>query len=256
MQFHRDKREPMNNVFAQLILIGFFAGSIQVAMGQNKPSSDKSKLPATQQNETPHVEFVKEYIRELIDDEDLTTRGEKELSNAKTPFDAITTGIYVFTSDQLLLRDQIGMLKTMRLNAPFDQLIPTLINFYEQQIDLYQQLIETEKKMLEGPTPGVDYAALSVKIPQLRARLDNVQDGVFKTAAMVVWTLIDQKADSQHHLSHLVITQAEKADLQSQLDLMLKNEPENGDHDLWVSSAMVVRGGLNRGHKCADEPWQ
>jgi hypothetical protein len=57
-------------------------------------------------------------------------------------------------------------------------------------------------------------------------------------------------------VSHLLITKAEKADLQDQLEIMLKDEPEKGDHDYYISAAMILRAGLQKGHKCADEPWE
>ena len=78
---------------------------------------------------------------------------------------------------------------------------------------------------------------------------------MFEAAGLVFMTLIDQKPDSQGHVSHLLITKAEKADLQGQLDIMLKGEADKGDHDYYIGAAMVLRGGLQRGHKCADEPW-
>jgi hypothetical protein len=71
-----------------------------------------------------------------------------------------------------------------------------------------------------------------------------------------IMTLIDQKADSQGRVSHLLITRAEKADLQDQLAIMLKDEPEKGDHDYYISAAMILQGGLQKGYKCADEPWE
>jgi hypothetical protein len=47
-----------------------------VVVGQNKAAHLKP--------ETPHLAFVKEYVRELISDEDLKTTGQKQLSEAKT----------------------------------------------------------------------------------------------------------------------------------------------------------------------------
>jgi hypothetical protein len=67
--------------------------------------------------------------------------------------------------------------------------------------------------------------------------------------------LIDQEPDSQNHVSHLLITKAEKADLENQLNIMLKDEPDKGDHDYYISAAMVLRAGLQKGYKCADDPW-
>jgi hypothetical protein len=101
----------------------------------------------------------------------------------------------------------------------------------------------------------VDYQALAPKVPEIRAELDAVGKAAFEVAGLVFMTLIDLKPDSQGHASHLLITKAEKADLQDQLDIMLKDEPDKGDHDYYISAAMVLRGGLQKGHKCSDEPW-
>jgi hypothetical protein len=222
-----------------------------IAAGQTKPAH-----PArTPKPETPHFNVVKEYVRELGEDEDLKTTSEKELSEAKSPNEQFSAGIYYSKSTQLELRSQIRMLQSMHLNDPFDTLIPGLIGFYQRQIELHQRLIDISGKFLAGPKEGVDYQALAVKVPEIRAELDDSRKAVFQAAALVFMTLIDQKADSQGHVSHLLITKAEKADLQEQLDVVLKGESDKGDHDFYISAAMVLRGGLQKGHKCADESW-
>ena len=221
-----------------------------VAAGQNKPAH--ALVP---KRETPHLRFVKEYVRELIEDESLKETGQKELRDAKTPDQQFSAGIYFSKSTQLELRSQIAMLKSMRLNGPFGTLIPTLIDLYQRQIDLHQQLINISSKFVAGPKEGVDYQALAAKMPEIRAELDDSQKTLFEAAALVFMTLIDQRPDSQGHISHLLITKAEKADLQDQLAILLKDEPEEGDHDYYISAAMILRGGLQKGHKCTDEPW-
>jgi hypothetical protein len=221
-----------------------------IAAGQTKPAHAPTPKP-----ETPHLRFVKEYVRELSEDEDLKVTGEKELSEAQTLNARFSAGIYFSKSTQLELRSQIAMLKNMRLNDPFDTLIPNLIGFYQRQIELHQELIDISSKFLAGPKEGVDYEALGAKVPEIRAELDNVRKAVFEAAALVFMTLIDRKPDSQDHVSHLLITKAEKADLQDQLNIILKDESDKGDHDYYISAAMVLRGGLQKGHKCADEPW-
>lgn len=67
---------------------------------------------------------------------------------------------------------------------------------------------------------------------------------------------IPSSRTSQGHVSHLLITKAQKADLQDQLEIMLRDEPEKGDHDYYISAAMILRAGLQKGHKCADEAWE
>lgn len=234
----------MNKIAIALFLVN-------IAVGQTKPAH-----PArTPKPETPHLNVVKEYVRELAEDEDLKTTGEKELSEAKTLDERFLAGIYYSKSSQLELRSQIRMLQSMHLNDPFDTLIPSLVAFYGDQINLHQKLIDISGKFLAGPKEGVDYQALAAKLPEIRAELDDSRKSVFQAAALVFMTLIDEKPDPQGHVSHLVITKAEKSDLQDQLEIMLKGEPDKGDHDYYMSAAMVLRGGLQKGHKCADEPW-
>ncbi len=234
----------MNKIAIALFLVN-------IAVGQTKPAHPAHAAKP----ETPHLNVVKEYVRELIEAEDLKTNGEKELSEAKTLNERFSAGIYYSKSTQLELRSEIRMLQSMHLHDPFDTLIPSLVAFYGDQINLHQQLIDISGKFLAGPKEGVDYQALGAKVPEIRAELDDSRKSVFQSAALVFMTLIDQKPDSQGHVSHLVITKAEKAELQEQLDLMLKNEPDKGDHDYYISAAMALRGGLQKGHKCADEPW-
>jgi hypothetical protein len=223
-----------------------------IAAGQTKPAHTPTpKLKP----ETPHLRFVQEYVRELIEDESLRANCEKEISQATAPNERFSAGIYASKSIQLELRSQIGMLKSMRLNDPFDTLIPTLIGGYQHQIELHQELIDINGKFLAGPKEGVDYQALAAKVPEIRAELDAVGKALFEAAGLVFMTLIDPKPDSQDHVSHLLITKAEKADLQDQLNIILKDEQDKGDHDYYISAAMVLRGGLQKGHKCADEPW-
>jgi hypothetical protein len=222
-----------------------------IAVGQTKPAHSPTPKP-----ETSHLRFVKEYVRELGEDEDLKATGEKELGEAKTPNEQFLSGIYVSKSIQLELRSQIAILKSMRLNDRFDTLIPSLIAFNQRQIELHQKLIDISGKFLAGPKEGVDYQELLAKVPEIRAELDEVRKDVYEAAGFVFMTLIDLRPDSQNHVSHLLITKAEKADLQDQLDTLLKDEPEKGDHDYYMSAAIVLRAGLLKGHKCSDEPWE
>ena len=224
-----------------------------VAGGQDKGQRHAGK---TAKPETSHLSFVKEYIREITTDEDLKASLQKELGEAKTPNQQFSTGIYASKSIQLELRSQIAMLKSMRLDPPYETLIPNLVGFYQHEIELHQSLLEISSKFLAGPKPGVDYQALGAKVPQLRAELEATQKGVFEATPLVFITLLDMKPDSQGHVSHLIITKQERSDLQGDLDIILKDQPDHGDHDYYISAAMVLRAAFLKGHKCADEPWE
>jgi hypothetical protein len=91
--------------------------------------------------ETSHLAFVTEYARELAAIENLRTSAEQELKQAKKGEEQLTV-IHSLTLMQFELRARIGMLKGMRLNQPFDELIPSITEFYEDKIRLDQRMID------------------------------------------------------------------------------------------------------------------
>lgn len=208
--------------------------------------------------ETSHLEFVNEYIRELTAVERIRAAGEDEnkqdKSENKLPFSGI---IHTSTLFQLEIGSQVEMLKSMRLNDPFDELIPNITTFYEQKIELWRRMGEIGSAFIGGrPKPGVDYDKLAAETPQLRARLDFIDQALFETTPMVFATLIDMKEDSKGHANHLIITKEEKGQLLSKLDNAFGAKMEQKDQNYIVSAATVLKGYLNKDFKCADEPWE
>ena len=99
----------------KVILAVCFSLIAVAARSQTKPTPKQSVV------ETPHLEFVTEYIRELSAVEHIRDSGEQELKQdpTKAPFNMIHSG----TLFQLELGSQIRMLGRMHLNPPFDDLI-------------------------------------------------------------------------------------------------------------------------------------
>lgn len=162
--------------------------------------------------ETPHLEFVTEYVRELAAVERIRAQAEDEANqdkkDDKLPF---SSAIHTSTLFELELGSQVGMLKAMRLNAPFDETIPSITAFYERKILLWRRMGEISSAFIGGPKDGVDYSKLAAEMPQLRAGLDFIDQALFEATPMVFATLIDTKADSKGHASHLIITKEEKS---------------------------------------------
>jgi hypothetical protein len=90
----------------------------------------------------------------------------------------------------------------------------------------------------------VDYSSLAAEVPEIRAELEQLQNVVFAASALVFMTLVDPKPDSQDQVSRLLITKAEKSDLEGTLAIILEGQPNEGDHDPYVSAAMVIRDDL------------
>ncbi len=146
-------------------------------------------------------------------------------------------------------------LKSMRLNKPFDFLIPTITAFYEQKIELWRRIHEISSAFIGGPKDGVDYGKLGAEMPEIRGNLDFIDQSLFEAAPSIFATLIDVKEDSKGHASHLIITKEEKAGLVSKLEDSFGAKLDQKDQNYTISAAKVLRDYLNKDFKCADESW-
>jgi hypothetical protein len=208
-----------------------------------------------QKPETSHLAFVNEYVRELAAIERIRASGEQEIKDAPDEMAKFSSGIHVSTLFQLELRSQILMLKEMRLNAPFNEVIPDLATFYQHKIELHQQLIDISSAFLAGPKPGVDYGKLAAEVPKIRAQLDYIDRTLFDLSPLIFATLIDPKADSKNHASHLIITKAERQGLIEDLDKAFGKKLDQKDQNYYVGAASVLKAHLLKDFKCSDEPW-
>ena len=207
--------------------------------------------------ETPHLEFVTEYIRELAVVEQIRAAGEGENNqdkkDGKLPF---AGAIHISTLFELELVSQVKMLRSMRLNKPHDYLIPNITEFYERKIVLWRRMREISSDFIGGPKDGVDYSKLAAEMPQIRGELDFIDQSLFEATPGVFATLIDMKEDSKGHASHLIITKEDKARLISKLDDSFGAKLDQKDQNHTVSAATVLKAYLNKDFKCSDEPWE
>jgi hypothetical protein len=203
--------------------------------------------------ESPQYVFVKEYIRELDAIEKIRSSGTEEQNDeTKTILNAIHTCALL----RLELQSQVQILKRMHLKAPFEDLIPTIAGFYEAKIRLYQDMINIDSSFLEDPKPGADYGRLAAEMPQVRARLDFIDQSLFEATPTIFMTLIDRRPDSKNHLNHLIITKAERAALASDLYDRFGTKLDEKDQSYTVGAAAILREGLLKDYKCSDDPWK
>jgi hypothetical protein len=209
--------------------------------------------------ETPHLAFVTEYVRELAAIENIPASALQELKQATklgvSDREALLNDVYTSTLIQLELRSQIAMLKDMHLNHPFDQLLPNLTGFYEYKIAFHQGLIDIFSAVLAGPKPGVDYGKLAAEMPKIRANLDSIDHSLFDATPLIFSTLIDRKPDSKNHVSHLIITKAERVKLIDDLTRDFGAKLDQKHQNVTVSAASVLKAYL-KDFKCVDDPWE
>jgi hypothetical protein len=226
----------------------------QAQNSEAKALPSKKAVHAPTKPETPHLEFVTEYLRELAAIEDIRVNAATD-ENKNDAVSTFSEAIHTGTLMQLELKSQISMLKQMRLNDPFNHLIPGIIEFYQDKIDLWQRLIDISAEFIGGPKANEDYGKLGADIPKIRAKLEYVDQALLKAMPAIFMTLIDQKADSNGHTSHLVITKAERDDLIKQIDADFGAKLDAEHQDFEVSGGSILKAGLQKDFKCSDEPW-
>jgi hypothetical protein len=247
----------MMRTYPFLVLALIF--SISPAHTQQKAPVTKAAAKPALKPETPHLAFVTEYIRELSAYEELRVKGEQENEEAKEASDTpaiFTSAIHADTLFQLELGSEIAQLKSMRLNDPFDFLIPSMTDFYGQKIKLWQRMSDISAAFIGGPKPGVDYDQFAVEMPKIRANLDFIDQALFEATPSIFATLIDTKADSQGHASHLTITKAERETLINKLDTAFGSKMDQESQNYGVSAASVLKAYLLKNFKSSDEPWE
>ena len=224
-----------------------FGLSPSVSFGADKP-------------ETKPLALVTEFIRELATVEDIRATGAQDLKKAKDE-DRFSVIIQTSTRFQLELRSEIRMLTSMNLKPPHDKTPSLLAKLYQQKIDLYENLTEVCTAyigaLMGSPRPDVDYGRLAAEFPKIQGRMDFVDNSIYEISQLVFMSLIDLREDSKHHASHLVITKGERAQLLA--DLANRFGPkldETTEHPYLIAAAILLRGGLRREYKCADEPWE
>jgi hypothetical protein len=204
--------------------------------------------------ETPHLTFVSEYIRELSVNEHLRELSEREVTSEQdvNRFVAMIRGSTRIT---LELNAQLSMLKGMHLNEPLDHLTENIAAFYQQKIELHNSMIQLSTTFLSSPKPGVDYGALAAGAPKLTAKLEYIDRSLLQATPLIFATLIDNQPDRQGHMSRLIITRAERDELVRRLQISFGKKLDQENQNLLVSSAKVLRHDLaEAGYKCSDEP--
>jgi len=67
--------------------------------------------------------------------------------------------------------------------------------------------------------------------------------------------LLDERTDSKNHVTHLIITKAQRSDLLHQLNTAFGQKLDEENQNYIVSSATILRRFLSDKWKSADKPW-
>jgi hypothetical protein len=86
--------------------------------------------------------------------------------------------------------------------------------------------------------------------------LDYIDQSLFQVSPGIFATLIDLKADSKGHTSHLIITKEERAKLVDTLNTDFGPNMDAKGQNYTVTAASVLKAYLLKDFKSSDEPWE
>lgn len=207
--------------------------------------------------DTPHYDVVAEYIRALGAIYNIQQTASKEYEDDKdNPIKKMMDAIRNGTRFKLELSSSIGALKRMTLKKPFDELIPNTIYFYKKKMELYEEIIKISKQFVDTvPKPGVDYSKMVARMPEITASIEYIDESIFQSMVLVFALLIDEKPDSEGHMSHLNITKAQRQKLLDDINALFAESLDKEKKNWTVSSAALLKVYLLKDYKCKDE-WQ
>ena len=206
--------------------------------------------PAAPLPAAPHIEFVREYIRELGEFERLRAQTERAARepNANLMFELVSYS----TRLQLALRADIAALQTIDLPAPHGVLLRNIINSHHMRLRVHGRIKEISTAMLIGPQQGVDLPAMAAEMPNLRSMLDDIDDLFLDTSLLAFTTLLDPAPDAGGQVSRLRITNAERADLLHRLQAEFGNTLDIKSAHTLTNAAGVLRDYLGKDFTPAD----
>ena len=204
--------------------------------------------------DTPRLDVVKEFIRELAASERIRAAGEAEIKDTGDG-DKFAAAIHISTRTQLELRSEISMLKAMHLSAPNEQLLPTLAGFYGFKVEAHQKLIDICSEFIGGAKEGVDYGKLAAEVPKSRAGIEYIDEAIFQSTPLLFALLIDDRADSKNHANHLRINREQRTDLVDTLNSNFGEKLNAAKMPYLVTAAASLRS-LLLSFKCSDDPWE
>lgn len=209
--------------------------------------------PARASDATPY-QLVAAYLHELGTLEDDRAKAEKDQSDHPGDFaacirDSEALGLELDTASKL-----IGEMR-IHTGSNADDAPQYVANFLLQKREAINQFGQICAQFINGPKAGVDYDSLTVEAPKITAKIGFIDKSLFQTSVLIFSLLIDQKADSQGHASHLTINHEQRDDLIATINAYFAKRLAAGDQGYATSTADLFRTKLNE-FACSDDPWK
>jgi hypothetical protein len=216
----------------------------------------KSKVKTKVKPATPVYEVVEAHLRTLtaIHNIQISSLAELEAdkaAEANPMFGAIRS----FTKYKLELAAGIASLKDKHFDKPYETIIPHILTCYKEEYAVYGGMLDISKTFASPvPKKGVDYDALAARMPELRAKLEYLDETLFQGSKLLSLALIDtKKVDSKGNVSHLVITKRQREQLIERIDGTFREDMKKDQKNWTTLSAEIIKVVLDAHYLSSDE---
>ena len=205
--------------------------------------------------DSSHIQFLKEFIRELEVLYRLQETAKKEFAEDGSANGKMMTSIRVGTRTVMEMITGIGMLNSISLDGQWNKFRTTLVEIDSNRASTIQEMNEIAKKMLRGPEPGVNYGALTARAPELTAIIEQLDKLMFDMSKVLSLSLIDNKrVDADGKLRHLLVSRQDRTDIIRYIDIAFGERLEDKNATYIVTAAWAIKLLLtNSEYKSADE---
>lgn len=183
-------------------------------------------------------QFMKEYIREVGELEELRAKAESDLKANPKDFAACIRNSETW---EMTLRTDAMMMRQTHLSVGKDvNTVPALIaGFYEQKRRSLAEFSKLCSVMYGGPQENVDYAKLAADLPKHTARIQYVDKTLFQMIRLIFATIWSNRVDGHGHVSYLMIDGRQRDDLLHEIENWFPAKDDKLD-DSYPRSAMRI----------------
>jgi len=199
---------------------------------------------------TPPLQFVTEYIQDFGAIEHIRVAEERELQAPHQSM--VATCIHSGNQYRSELTGQVARMRRVVGSASWRNLPGRLVDLYERKLALYTEIVKVCTALGAGAHPNVESMQVMAAIAQYNAKVDAIDESLFKTSTDTFNTLLGTTRDRRGKLPHLSITGKEKQRLLRQIQLEFGTELDDDQQTYLVNAATVIRDFL-RSHAAADE---
>jgi hypothetical protein len=205
---------------------------------------------------TARIALVREFIREMEALYRLQETAKKEFAEDSSTAGKLTTSVRVGTRTLFEMQESVSRLDMIVLDTRWAEFRNLLKSFHEQRTAIMQEMNQMAKAMLSGPSPGVNYGAMTARTPELTAQVEQIDKSMFTMSQPLFLALVDdERVGPDGNLHHLILNKKDRASMARTIDTAFGQSLDDKNATSIVSAAWVIKYGLTLpNYKAADEP--